>query len=425
MNGKITIDKNNLNLDKIGLNLYDALMQLIDNSNILEFENHYEIKTEKKLPITEIFENLSEGIHQIVESDNYYEIHKNYINENIGFLNKPIMNEYNIYKKNSITNNIEKIKMNENKIDDKNNHKKSKFWDKNDISDVLNEVINPNNIDVSELNVKENLYPNLFDENDKMLPEVRKIILNNVITFLKLGKLDKINYNDIILTGSLANYNWNDYSDVDIHILIDYSQISDNDEFISDFFKLKKDNWNNTIDATIDNHEIEMYIQDINEPHASSGVYSIIKNEWLLKPIKQMISLDINNIKSKADYFIDMINDFLENGESIKIDNILNLLDKLKKYRKIGLNKEGEFSTENIVYKILRNYGYIGDLIKLKNQLISKKLTLENKMGKNYIINENQLKELVKRKKIEKKKNSNIIIEDDNKQLEPKKVINK
>ena len=33
---------------------------------------------------------------------------------------------------------------------------------------------------------------------------------------------------DIQLTGSLANYNWTDKSDLDVHVLIDFTEIDEN-----------------------------------------------------------------------------------------------------------------------------------------------------------------------------------------------------
>ena len=38
------------------------------------------------------------------------------------------------------------------------------------------------------------------------------------------------------LTGSLANYNWSSFSDVDLHIIVDFSQIDENYELVKGFF---------------------------------------------------------------------------------------------------------------------------------------------------------------------------------------------
>jgi len=58
---------------------------------------------------------------------------------------------------------------------------------------------------------------------------------------------------------------------------------------------------------------------------------------------------------------------------------MINLLkNKIKKYRQAGLNSDlGVFSTENLVFKLLRNYGYLDKLTKYKDNIIKNKLTLE------------------------------------------------
>lgn len=92
-----------------------------------------------------------------------------------------------------------------------------------------------------------------------------------------------------------------------------------------------------------------------------------------------MVALDIPNIQAKAAGFMDQIDELLTtvNAKSAAA-TIEKLMDKLKKYRKAGLDAEGEFSTENLVFKILRNTGYLEKLVKKKENLISKDLTLEN-----------------------------------------------
>jgi len=372
-----------------GLSLYESLVKLLNKESVEEFDDYYQVKINETISPNKLLENFSEGISYIEKNDSVYKIYKKTLNENT----KPLKAK----------------KMEEKK--DKPRSWSCEYWSKTDISEILNEVINPDSIDVAQLNVKDSLSDEVFDENGKMLPDVRKTLLNNIITFIKSSKLNKLKYNDVIVTGSMANYNWHEDSDIDLHLLLDFTDLSNNNEFISDFFNLKKDKWNKTIEAKIGTHDIEMYIQDTNEPHAATGVYSLIKDDWLLKPTKKMISFDSGNLQLKAADFMNKIDDFIENSDSIDADDITNLLDRIKKYRKIGLNKDGEFSTENLVFKILRNNGYIGKLIDLKNEIITKDLTLENKMAKNYILKEEQIKELVKRKKL-KKLNERVIKDD-------------
>ena len=50
-----------------------------------------------------------------------------------------------------------------------------------------------------------------------------------------------VDIDDIILTGSLANYNWSKFSDVDIHILVDYEEVDDNVDLVREYFMSKKE----------------------------------------------------------------------------------------------------------------------------------------------------------------------------------------
>ena len=253
-----------------------------------------------------------------------------------------------------------------------------KFWGKNPVSKLLNEIIQPNSIDVKKYAKKDQLNTNIWN-NLIMNDQVRNSLLKITKEFIEFAKLGNLKFKDIILTGSLANYNWTDESDLDVHILMDFNQISDDKELIGDYLKDKKNIWNEKLPIKVKNHDVEMYVQDINEPHTSTGIYSIISNEWKTKPIKEMIQLDIGNIQLKAADLMNFIDELGDNENKItSVNQIQKILDKLKKMRKCGLENEGEFSTENIVFKILRNNGYLTKLHDLKNQILTKELTLEN-----------------------------------------------
>ena len=50
---------------------------------------------------------------------------------------------------------------------------------------------------------------------------------------------------DIVLMGSIAGYNWSEYSDVDIHLVVDFSQFPKNQvDLYNELFKLKKSLYN-------------------------------------------------------------------------------------------------------------------------------------------------------------------------------------
>lgn len=245
-------------------------------------------------------------------------------------------------------------------------------------SELIKEIIEPNTVDLSSIQFHDDLNPLIWDENDKLKDDVRKILLNNAKKFIEFSDMENLKFDDIILTGSIANYNYNENSDVDVHIILDYNQISENEEFVRDYLEMKKDIWNDRLPIQIKGHDIEMYYQDSDQFHSSTGTYSIINNEWMIKPQKKIIDINVSNIKSKASYFINEIND-LYNIEDTDyfLEKYNKLKDKIKKMRKCGLEKEGEFSSENLAFKILRNTGYLNKMVELKNQHLTNELSLD------------------------------------------------
>ena len=252
----------------------------------------------------------------------------------------------------------------------------SKFWNSHNSSDVIKEAVEADSIDISSIQMHETLSPLLWN-NDILKDDVRKQLLLNVKRFIEFSELEKYKFIDIILTGSLANYNYSENSDIDIHIIMDFNQISSNEEFVAEFLKMKKTLWNENLPIQIKGHDVEQYFQSSNEILHASGTYSILKNAWLIKPIKKIVNINMDNVKSKVSDFINTIDNLEQNLDNKNwLNNHESLKNKIKKYRQSGLDKEGEFSTENIVFKILRNTGYLKKLTDIKQQYLTKELSL-------------------------------------------------
>lgn len=269
-------------------------------------------------------------------------------------------------------------------MDDKNNMNQSdnprqwssKIWKTKNISELLKEVIEPESVDVSSIQIHDELSPLLWDD-DTMKSDVRKAMLLNAKRFIEFSNVETLNFDDIILTGSMANFNYNENSDIDIHIIMDFGQISENEEFIGDFLKLKKQLWKENLPIQIKGHEAEMYFQNSSETHHASGTYSLINNEWIDKPIKKIININTGAVQLKAADFINAIDDLESNNNKNNwLKRYGQLKEKIKKYRQSGLDKNGEYSIENLVFKILRNTGYLGKLVDLKNEHLRNELSL-------------------------------------------------
>lgn len=184
---------------------------------------------------------------------------------------------------------------------------------------------------------------------------------------------------DIVLTGSLANYNWSNFSDVDLHIVIDYKESKYNSEILKEFFDAKKNIWNEKHNIVIKGYDVELYVQDVNEEHVSSGVYSILHDKWIIEPEQKNPNIDDRMILQKGEEYMKKIDNII--GKGMKgvdvINDIENIRTKIKSFRQSGLDSGGEYSYENLTFKLLRRNGYIGKLLKLKITLTDKKLSVE------------------------------------------------
>ena len=182
---------------------------------------------------------------------------------------------------------------------------------------------------------------------------------------------------DVIITGSICNYNWSKFSDIDLHVIVDFKKVDERTEFVKEFFDSKKNNFNSQHqDLKIFGFPIELYVQDISEVNISTGMYSLYKNKWIKEPnpnnIKE-IGLNKYEIKEKSAYFMTCIDElkdeFNSTDDDAKLRQILrkaqSLKLRIKRMRKNDLEKNGEMSIGNIVFKTLRRTEYMGNLLHL------------------------------------------------------------
>lgn len=238
---------------------------------------------------------------------------------------------------------------------------------------------------IKSFKTKDTLCPSIFSKSEdsyKMKMDVRKRLIEISDNFIDSLGVDFF-IHDIVLTGSLSNFNWSEYSDVDLHILIDFSDINDNDgsesfmNIIKEFFDAKKNIWNEKHDIKIKGFDVELYVQDVKEPHISSGVYSVLNDEWLIEPKKETPNIDDRKILEKGEEFAKKIDSLIKSElNNSTLSKIEELRKRIKKFRQSGLESGGEYSYENLTFKLLRRNGYIEKLLNLKNTITDKKLSI-------------------------------------------------
>jgi len=206
--------------------------------------------------------------------------------------------------------------------------------------------------------LKSDLNRDVWNEKGKLHPEISEKLLRIAHDFY--DKLDlPAPILDITLTGSMANYNWTSKSDIDLHIIIDYSAVSEDVELVKNYLMEAKSNWNRNHEILIKSHEVEIYVQDSNEPHHSTAVYSILDNQWEIRPRHKTFKVSEDAVRQKAHHFIHMIDQIDSLQERGLYEEVYGdaerLREKLRNYRQSGLEEGGEYSVENLVFKYLRN----------------------------------------------------------------------
>ena len=231
---------------------------------------------------------------------------------------------------------------------------------------------------IKTFKVQPNLNRQFWTPDNKLNPTIRKALLRIAKEFYDGIELEnKPKVKDIVFTGSLANYNYSDYSDVDLHLLFDFGK---DKELLSQLFLLAKSKWNDKHDITIKGYDVEVYAEDEKSPHVATGLYSVLNDKWIKEPKKETPAYDEQDVMTKVKYFIGMYNELVKQFQSGNLGGldvkIKKFRDKLGKFRQSGLKMGGEFSTENLAFKLLRRAGYMDKLAKLQDTVADKQLSV-------------------------------------------------
>tara|TARA_R110002073_G_scaffold227270_1_gene387968 strand:+ start:118 stop:1071 length:954 start_codon:yes stop_codon:yes gene_type:complete len=224
------------------------------------------------------------------------------------------------------------------------------------------------------------LEPVIWSEN-KINEQVRNKMLKIAEDFME-GLDISAKVEDIRLTGSLANYNWSKYSDVDLHIVVDFSLLDDDLELVKAYFDEARMRWNDNHSIKIEGYDVEIYVEDKLEKHESSGIYSVLNNEWVVTPDPSSVSIDFDTARKKSNSIATKINLVSHIVDNKSYDAALRAIDTIKKeirrLRRAGLHSPArEFSAENIAFKILRREESLKKLNDLKKLAYDKMMSIE------------------------------------------------
>lgn len=228
----------------------------------------------------------------------------------------------------------------------------------------LNELFERANI----VTVNKRLNPKIWD-NEELKPEVIDKLKDIARAFEEFVGVD-LDVVDYTITGSNANYTWTEYSDLDLHLIIPGTPTDEQREL----FNAKKALWGEQHTITIKGLPVETYVQGEDEPHHSTGVYSIVKNKWIVEPKKVKPQVDDAAVEAKKDSIMRDIETAMLSKDLARLRLVK---EKISKMRKAGLERAGEWSVENLVFKILRNLGLIDQIADKIRELEDQELSLE------------------------------------------------
>jgi hypothetical protein len=233
---------------------------------------------------------------------------------------------------------------------------------------------------LNSFEVKDELNPKFWDENKKLNPQVRERLLKIAQEFIDFISVPIV-VEDILFIGYLTNYGWSEYSDIDLHVSIDFNQFpKENLELYEELFNVKKIIFNTTHNIKIFGFDVELYVEDSTKGNYSNGVYSILYDEWNILPTKENVKIDKEVLNKKVKNWTTKIDTIIDNATMEEYDETVEMLKKIKnklgEYRASGLKDKGEFSYENLVYKYLRRSGHLDKLRNFKDEMLDKQLSL-------------------------------------------------
>lgn len=217
------------------------------------------------------------------------------------------------------------------------------------------------------------LNPKLW-KGEELLPEVHVKLLQHAQEFIKSLDLDKLPLVDIIITGSNTALTYTAHSDLDLHIIVNMSEIFGGGPMVEKFLDSKKRLWNTTYDVELHGIPVEIYVEDDDET-VRGNKYSLVTNKWVQRVPITKTKYDDRSVRAKSQYVERQINRALEAADDR--EDLQRIMDKLRKYRQSGLDKHGEFSTENLVFKSIRNAGLLDKIRERQVELTTQKLSLD------------------------------------------------
>lgn len=218
--------------------------------------------------------------------------------------------------------------------------------------------------------VHETLNPNLWNADNTIKPEVYAKLTEIYEEFMRFIDLP-LNIVDVEIVGSNASYNYNETSDIDLHIIVNSEVTYMDATLLRAFYNSKKNSFNKDYDLSINGIPVELYIEDVKDGNATNGRYSILKDEWVKVP--EPITYDIPDISEELVQCQERCAELIAGNDPVAI---LDYINEIYMMRKLGLAEGGEASVGNLVFKELRSMGLLNELKDRYYEIKSEELSL-------------------------------------------------
>ena len=219
---------------------------------------------------------------------------------------------------------------------------------------------------------RDTLNPALW-KNNQLNSQIRLKLLEIAKNFIDFISIPEINLKDITISGSNAAYTYTDHSDLDLHLIVDIPNYKEN--LLKPLFDAKKNQYNFTRSIKIKGIDIEVYVQGSKDAHHSAGIYSVLDNRWISEPKQERVDINDDDVENKVNSYVYKIRSALKSDDKAKI---VAVKDEIARIRKAGLEQAGEFSVENLTFKVLRAKGLIDELRTRIRELEDTELSLRS-----------------------------------------------
>ena len=218
----------------------------------------------------------------------------------------------------------------------------------------------------------DHLNPRLWDSTEHLRPEVKAQLLLIAEDFREFLGVTDLDLQDITVSGSNAAYTYTPNSDIDLHLVV---KMPDN-EVYRELFDAKKFQYNEQHNITIGGYDVELYVQDADQPHISQGIYSVLNDDWIQVPRRVKSVVDDTSTESKFKTIGLQIERAIKSGS---LQRMTRMAEKIKRMRQTGLEQHGEFGPENLAFKMLRSQGKIKQLYDARNVAKDQELSLDER----------------------------------------------